>query len=84
MFRALFKAVCAVSLLAFLSLSSPAAASSAPAPETNWSGPYRSCGHRTELLKSSHMELGVRFDTSNGDITAAPVNDALDLFEVFL
>jgi predicted Zn-dependent protease len=47
------------------------AASPAPTPEANWSGPYKSCVNRVELLKSGHMDLGVRFDTANADIAAA-------------
>jgi Matrixin len=32
---------------------------------TNWTGPYRPCLNSSELLKASHMDIGVRFDTAN-------------------
>lgn len=38
---------------------------------TNWSGPYRSCLNRAELVKTGHMELGVRVDTTNPEIASA-------------
>ncbi len=34
-------------------------------PKANWSGPYQPCLNSTEFLKSGHMDLGVRFDTSS-------------------
>jgi len=67
----MFPAALASSLLACVILFTSAAASAASVPEANWSGPYRSCGNRTELLKSGHMQLGVRFDTSSAEIAAA-------------
>lgn len=38
---------------------------------SNWSGPYRACLNRSDLMKSGHMDLGVRIDTSNPEIAAA-------------
>lgn len=31
----------------------------------NWTGPYRPCLHSSELLKTGHLDIGVRFDTAN-------------------
>lgn len=31
----------------------------------NWSGDYAPCDRRSEVLKQSHMNLGVRFSTSD-------------------
>ena len=52
----MLRAVASIAILA-----APAFAS----PRTNWSGPYQPCDNRTEFLKSAHMDLGVRFDTSS-------------------
>ncbi len=38
--------------------------------QTNWSGPYRTCNNKSELLKFGHMDLGVRIETSNLVIAA--------------
>jgi len=50
-------------------------ASSSPVPQytprhcgfmpKNWSGPYADSGHSDELLKTGHMDVGVRIATSN-------------------
>ncbi len=45
----------------------------------NWTGPYRPCLHNSELLKTSHMELGVRIETVN-PISAAAIRRALDFW----
>lgn len=54
-------------VLVVLSLAVPAFAAEA----TNWSGPYQTCVNKNELLKATHMDLGVRIDTANSDIAAA-------------
>lgn len=69
----------ACSIFACVVFLAPAAAWGEAALEVNWSGPYRSCGNRAELLKSGHMELGVRFDTSSVEIAAA-FHRALDFW----
>lgn len=43
---------------------------------TNWSGPYRPCLKSAELLKTGHLEIGVRFDTAN-PASAAALREAL-------
>jgi hypothetical protein len=43
---------------------------------TNWSGPYRPCLKSAELLKTGHMDIGVRFETAN-PISAAALRQAL-------
>lgn len=52
-------------------LACPVFAASASPEPSNWSGPYQSCSNRSELLKTGHMDLGVRMDTSNREIAAA-------------
>lgn len=37
----------------------------APAPPPNWSGQYSPCNRHLDLLKRSHVDLGVRISTSN-------------------
>lgn len=34
-------------------------------PRANWTGPYRPCAHKSELLKNGHMEIGVRIETTD-------------------
>lgn len=58
MLRALVLLVCAV-------------VSAVAAPRANWSGPYQTCSNHAELLKTGHMDLGVRFDTSSIAATRA-------------
>lgn len=41
------------------------------AKPSNWSGPYRTCNNKGELLKSGHMDLGVRLETSNPLLASA-------------
>lgn len=59
-----------VSVLLFLALACCHVFAASPVT-ANWSGPYRACFNRSELVKSSHMELGVRVDTANPEIAAA-------------
>lgn len=40
-------------------------------PRVNWTGPYRPCLHKSELLKTGHLEVGVRFDTASPVSTEA-------------
>ncbi len=35
---------------------------------SNWGGEFEPCERRSELLKHDHMDLGVRFSTSNPDL----------------
>jgi hypothetical protein len=46
-------------------LSTLLALSALAGPKANWSGPYQPCLNSTEFLKSGHMDLGVRFDSSS-------------------
>jgi hypothetical protein len=52
-----------------VSLACPLVAASVE--QANWSGPYRACSNKSELLKSSHMDLVVRIDTVNPAIAVA-------------
>jgi hypothetical protein len=35
------------------------------AQQTNWTGPYKPCLNNTELRKTGHMSIGVRYDVSD-------------------
>ena len=35
------------------------------AQQTNWTGPYKPCLNSTELRKTEHMSLGIRYDISD-------------------
>lgn len=60
-----------------------AVASCYASPRVNWTGPYRPCFHKAELLKSGHMEIGVRFDTAN-PVSAEAIRRALRFWSAVL
>lgn len=60
-----------------------AALAAAGAPRANWSGPYQTCSNRSELLKSGHMDLGIRYDTSS-DAASHAVRRALNFWAAVL
>lgn len=51
----------------------------ARAEQANWTGPYVPCGNASELLRSTHMDLAVAFDTRNHRIEAA-TKEALNFY----
>jgi hypothetical protein len=52
-------------------------------PLGNWSGNYPPCDQHTELLKRGHMNVGVRFSTSN-PVLAAEFARAMDFWAAIL
>jgi hypothetical protein len=73
--------------------SPPNRASSSPVPQyiprhcgfmpKNWSGPYPDSGHSDELLKTGHMDVGVRIATSN-PILAREARHAMNFWSAVL
>jgi hypothetical protein len=53
------------------------------APAANWGGDYPQCKHRSELLKSGPLNLGVRFNTAN-PVLAREFRRALDFWATVL
>ena len=49
----------------------------------NWSGKYSACDGHSELLKTGHLKLGVRFSTSNPEL-AVECAQALDFWTTVL
>ena len=67
----------AVILFTLLALSALAG------PKANWSGPYQPCLNSSEFLKSGHMDLGVRYDTSS-PVAADALRRALKFWSTVL
>jgi hypothetical protein len=51
----------------------------AAASPANWTGPYAPCNRHADLLSHAHMDLGVRFSTSNEELARQFVR-ALDFW----
>jgi hypothetical protein len=49
----------------------------------DWSGPYPPCDRHSELTKKDHMDLGVRFYTSDPELRAA-IAQAMDFWAAVL
>ncbi|MBV9267697.1 MAG: matrixin family metalloprotease [Acidobacteriaceae bacterium] len=52
-------------------------------PRANWSGPYQPCLNRNQLLRTGHMSIGVRFDTTN-PVAAVALRKALHFWSTVL
>jgi hypothetical protein len=52
-------------------------------PQANWTGKYDPCTRQSELLRSGHMNLGVRISTSNAAL-ATQFEHALDFWSTVL
>lgn len=52
-------------------------------PSGNWTSDYSACDGHSELLKKTHLRLGVRFSTSHSEL-AAEFTRALDFWATVL
>ncbi|MBV8730648.1 MAG: hypothetical protein JO336_12660 [Acidobacteriia bacterium] len=73
------KVLCRLRVSCLLAVS----AITAGEPKSNWSGNYSPCDGHCDLLKKGHLNLGVRFATSNPEL-AAEFASALDFWATVL